>query len=313
MTQAHSVSIIIPTRNRSQDLAETIRNLFQQETAPRELIIVDQSPGDEGRKRIEEIYGNQPAELRENTALHYVLDPSIRGVSAARNVGMDIASSEIFLFLDDDVALEPDFIKELLVVYKDHPEVDGVSGIITNYKRVSLPSRMWTAIFAHGPFHDERQPVYWNAEKLRPAEPIQVWNFTGACMSFRADSLQNLRFDPNLDVGEDTDLCTRINHGKLVIAPRARLIHKRTPAARSQEHWLGREARSAGSLYRKNWDHGVRNRVCFVWLNFGYVLLATAASLLRLSFMPWRSLVQGIQQATRTRSSHGPVPPRVEV
>ena len=43
--QSHSltVSVIIPTKNRSADLARTIETLLQQTVQPLELIIVDQS------------------------------------------------------------------------------------------------------------------------------------------------------------------------------------------------------------------------------------------------------------------------------
>jgi len=63
----------------------------------------------------------------------------------ARNVAMDRASGDIWVFLDDDVILEPEYIQELMRAYL--PEVTGVSGIFTNYTIPPLPRRLFETVF----------------------------------------------------------------------------------------------------------------------------------------------------------------------
>jgi hypothetical protein len=41
----------------------------------------------------------------------------------------------------------------------------------------------------------------------------------------------------------------------------------------------------------------VKNRLCFLWLNVGYVLVASLAGLRRASLEPWRSLLAGARDA----------------
>lgn len=295
-----SVSVIIPTRNRPRDLELTIRTVFWQTLLPQELIIVDQSVDDEGRQRIERLYAAAPEALRCHVRIRYIHNTGISGGAQARNVGMQVAENSIWLFLDDDVVLEPSFLEELVAPYAQDPEVVGVSGIITNYSRPSLVTRIWRAVFMRGPFYDTRQLVYWNAANLRESAPIEVDRFGGGLMSFRASAVRNCRFDENLSGvsdGEDVDFCSRLGAVKLLISPRARLVHNQSPRGRLQDHPLRRQVRAECFLYWKNWSNGLRARLCYLWLQTGYVLIAAVASLRRFSLAPWRALRLGKQEA----------------
>lgn len=296
-----SVSVIIPTRNRPHDLQSTVRSLFGQSTVPQQLIIIDQSVGPESRLSIECLFAAAPDQVRSRLQLIYVLDSTISGLSTARNCAMELATSDVYLFLDDDVVLEPDFVEEVLTAYERHPEASGVSGIITNYRRPPWPARVWTTAFLRGPFQDQRQAVYWNANRLRNSEPLVVNALGGGLMSFRADAVRGCRFDENLHGvcdGEDVDFCVRLRRGTtLMIAPRARLVHNASPSGRLRDHFLRRNARSEYFLYWKNWNHGIKNRLCFLWLNVGFGVMGFLGMLRRRSLEPWRALRAGVQDA----------------
>ena len=310
MERSPQGSVIIPTKNRPNALALAVRSALAQTVAPTSLVIIDQSRDDESGRCVE----TELAMARERFAAHprlkYIHDPSIRGAAAARNRAMAAADGDIWLFLDDDVWLEPDFMEQLLAVYRDHPEATGVSGIITNYARPPLLSRLWSFLFARGPFRDERQPIYWNAERLRDSPPIHVNRFTGALMSFRAEAIRHMRFDENLDRnvgisdGEDVDFCARLGaRAVLLIAPRARLQHYHDPGGRVSDHWLRRHVRGNLFLYHKHWNKGLRNRLNYGWLWLGYSAVATAASCRRRSLAAWRALRLGASEASRAQAS----------
>jgi len=300
---ALSLSVIIPTKNRPNDLANTLDTLFRQTVLPQQLIIVDQSEGSESRTRFGLMFGACSARVRETIQIVYIWDSNISGLAAARNISMKLAIGDVWLFLDDDVDLESNFIAELLKVYIDFPEVGGVSGIITNYQPPELPFRIWTRLFVRGPFHDERQPIYWNAERLRESNPIPVRKLGGGLMSYRAEEMSGIVFDENLrgvSDGEDWDFGERMSRKtSLVIAPRARLKHLQSSIGRSQDHYLWRAAKATHFLYWKNWNHGIKNRLCFAWLNLGYILLAALASIKRGSPQPFRAFVNAIRQYRR--------------
>jgi GT2 family glycosyltransferase len=216
---------------------------------------------------------------------------------------MEIAQGDICLFLDDDVCLETGFVEEVLAVYQRYPRASGVSGIVSNYRRPPIAFRLWVSVFARGPFHDERQPIYWKADRLRNAEPIAVRGLGGGLMSFRAEAIRAHRFDENLtgvSDGEDVDFCVRLGpDAVLMIAPRARLAHKASPIGRAQDHWLRRFTRANHYIYHRNWERGFRNGLAFVWLNMGLGLVASLASVRRASLAPWRALRKGAREGRR--------------
>jgi len=109
--------VIIPTKNRAQDLQQTIRTLLAQTRLADELVIVDQSQ-------------TESAIDAGSLRLKHVYKPRITGACQARNEGMRQATGDIWLFLDDDVLLESDFIQKLLTAHR--PGVTGVSGVVTN-------------------------------------------------------------------------------------------------------------------------------------------------------------------------------------
>jgi GT2 family glycosyltransferase len=299
--QLPSLAVIIPTKNRPADLELTVWSILNQTVLPQQLIIVDQSADDESRLKVHSLFSVLPRSACDGLKLCYLKDQMISGGAVARNRAMDRAKGDIWLFLDDDVVLEPDFLSELLSVYCQYPESAGVSGIVTNYHRVSWLSRVWQRLFLFGPFRDERQTIYWRANRRRGEGPVPVDRLGGGLMSFRADAVRGHRFDENLrgvSDGEDVDFCLRLgSDALLMIAPRARLVHKQSSGGRLQDHYLRRQARSECYLYWKNWNRGMKNRLCFAWVNVGFALEATLGSLRRRSLEPWRALRAGVRDA----------------
>ena len=288
---ASSVSVIIPTKNRPSDLLIAFRSLLRQTVPPTQIAIVDQSSNDAA-------IGSLRSELGGIDGVHldYVYDPSLSGAAAARNRAMDLATGDIWLFLDDDVDLELDFIQRLLEAYEKLPHAAGLSGIITNYTVPSMLPRLWTAIFARGPFYDERQPIYWGCEGLRNSDPIEVKNFTSALMSFRQSVVRDVRFDPNYPgaLAEDVDFCLQLPaETRMFIVPQARLAHNRSPVNRINSHWLRGQAESSHYLYERHLKRALRSRICFGWLKVGYAIALVATCARRRSLEGWRALLAG--------------------
>lgn len=289
-----SVSAIIPTKNRPDDLERAVKSLCAQTVPACELIIIDQSCTYESRERVMRLV------QESGLTVVYRWDPAISGLAAARNSAMDLAKGDVWLFLDDDIEMEPDFIEQLLVTYQEYPEAAGVSGIITNYPRPAAGFRAWSMCFVRGPFRDERQPLYWKAAELRRSQPIQVTRFGGGLMSFRRRAVGNLRFDTALHRvcdGEDVDFCIRLGPALLLMNPRARLAHHHSPSERLTDHWTRRAIRAQWYLYLKHWNCGVKNRVSAGWLILGYAMVVAVSCIRRLSTAPVSAFLVGIEEA----------------
>jgi GT2 family glycosyltransferase len=305
MNESPLVSVIIPTKNRAADLRTVVRSICAQTFAPHSLLIVDQSPNDDGRRGVESELALAEERRGGCWKLNYILDPTIAGASAARNHAMRIADGDIWLFLDDDVVLEPDFVEQLVTVYRNYPGTSGVSGVITNYPRMPLLYRLWSSVFVRGPFRDERQRIYWNADRLRNSAPLLVRHFGAGLMSFRAEVIRNHFFEEKLDRhfrgvsdGEDVAFCEKLGGTtQLRLTPRARLRHNHSPVGRLTDHWLRRHARANLFLYKSYWNRSLLNRLDYAWLWIGYWLVAATASARRFSLEPWRALSAGLREA----------------
>lgn len=291
-------SVIIATKNRAADFSRTLQTLLVQTHLPEEIVIIDQSPDDSTKKAVERLAEEICGSNNTKPGFVYIYDQSLIGVGAARNIGIERSSGDVLLFLDDDVILEPNFLAEMLGVYDGNPNVGGVSGVITNYPRGSLRERIIEEVFRLGSFRDERQRIYWNADRLRNAPPIRVRKFGGGLMSVKRSMLKDVRFDGNYRGAgsEDIDFSWRLsNHCALLMTPRARLLHVRTQAGGQRDHWVKYEVECNYYMYYRNWNSGIANRLCFLWLNLGYVLLAAGASTKRRSLEPWRAFRQGVR------------------
>lgn len=277
------ISVIIPTKNRREDLRSTLEDLAAQTRKPDEVLIVDQSA----------MPSFEPGSVQ--LAVNYIHAPNISGAAVARNVAMDQATGDLWVFLDDDVILEPQYIEEIVRAYT--PEIAGVSGIITNYSVPPFSRRLFDKLFVRGAFSDDRQPIYWHANELRYKGPQKVRQFGCGVMSFRAEVIRNLRFDPKLTGGslaEDIDFCAHLPRGsKLLIAPNARLIHKLSAVGRATGHWLEAHAQSSSYMRQRNWHRGLGDDISFAWLRIGYTVMATIGSIRRGSLEPFRAWGRG--------------------
>jgi GT2 family glycosyltransferase len=234
--------------------------------------------------------------------LDYVLDPAINGAAAARNVGFDRAGSDIVLCCDDDVVSDPHVVERLLAHYRAAPECAGLAPVITNYPAPGLLRRLYQRLFYVGPFHDERQPVYWHWRRYPEPTRVPVRMFTGAMMSFRRSALEGVRHDARYrgaSVGEDIDLCWTLwrRGAHLAIATDARIVHDRAPrpARRPEEIQIA----AWGFLYRKHLPRTWANRLAFAWYVVGIFAGALVNAVAERTLDPLRSAVAGVR-ALRT-------------
>jgi glycosyltransferase involved in cell wall biosynthesis len=88
------VSVIIPTYNRAHLLERALLSVLNQTVCDFECIVVDDGSTDGT--------GNLPLITNPDTRIRYLRLPENRGVSAARNAGVNATSAPLLAFLDSD-------------------------------------------------------------------------------------------------------------------------------------------------------------------------------------------------------------------
>lgn len=143
MNVVPTVSVIIPNYNYGRYLAETLESVFAQTLSPHEVIVIDDGSTD----NTSEVLSSYGERIR-------VIHQQNRGVAAARNAGVELASGELVAFLDaDDIWLPRKLERQLERFVADpglglvfcggeeidakgvllgRPRVDGMEGWIAN-------------------------------------------------------------------------------------------------------------------------------------------------------------------------------------
>ena len=244
------LSVILCTYNRRNLVLSALASLRRQ-TLPYqqfEVIVVDNGSTD-GTLSAVHLYVNAgPAHTRDAEHIWQVrcLSEARNGLAYARNTGLQAATGEIAVFLDDDTLAEPHFLETLLQAYEE-TEADAIGGQVDLRWESSRP--YWLT--------DDLLDLlgYFAPAKTRMMLP-QAVNFSSCCFSVRIDALQAIdAFSPFLSKREAMptsmdvdDLCRRLRQQNYTLwyEPTA-LVRHRVPAARlkrpyfvGRAYWQGR-------------------------------------------------------------------------
>lgn len=124
------VSVIIPVYQVSNYVERCLKSVMSQTYTNIECIIVDDATKDDSIERCEKVI----AEYNDNhnngegfkfKILHHEVN---KGLSAARNTGIDAARGEYIYFLDGDDVITPDCIEKLVAIAKEDESIEMVQG-----------------------------------------------------------------------------------------------------------------------------------------------------------------------------------------
>lgn len=218
-----SVAIVVPTRDRHELLLGSLESIRAGDLLPDEIIIVDQS--------------QQPIDLSGvptgGTRLRYVWSGQ-RGVSRGRNAGIRATKCEVIAFIDDDILVDPGWLRALVGGLLDA----GRRRVVTGDVVAGEPERVGG--FAPSVKARQRRITY----RGRPAED----SLSGCNMATRREAFIDVGlFDVRLGPGsrypssEDNDLCFRLLEAgyEIEYIPEIRVRHRawREPAALGPLAW----------------------------------------------------------------------------
>lgn len=125
-----NVSVIVCTRDRTDDLANCLPALRKLAPQVHEVIIVDSCPSDDGTRRL----------LADYPEFRYVHEPR-PGAGLARNTGIRASTGTFMAFTDDDAVIEEDWLANLIRNFDD-PMVAVVTGIALPLE-LETESQVW--------------------------------------------------------------------------------------------------------------------------------------------------------------------------
>ncbi|MEB3295648.1 MAG: hormogonium polysaccharide biosynthesis glycosyltransferase HpsN [Synechococcales bacterium] len=217
------ISVIIPTYGREQPLIDSIQDVLQQDYAPYEILVVDQtrSHQPEIQKALEEWA------IAGKIRLFNLTWASLPG---ARNYAVRRAKGEIILFLDDDVELPQGFLAAHAKNY-DRPEVGAIAGRVLD--RMKLADHAENLVIQDLPPEAMDPGIAWyHINLVHTVKPQQVLSTRGCNMSYRREVFfeYDCWFDERYRgsaVREESDFCLKLRKTPYLIwyDPEAVLVH----------------------------------------------------------------------------------------
>jgi len=205
--QQPSISVIVPTRNRSALLARLLASFRYVRYPHWSLIVVDDGSTDDTAAVVDRF-------AAQGLPVSYAYQPWGK-MGAARNLGIGLAASDVVAFTDDDCVADANWLSALADAFHANPNALGVQGkTLTD--------------------HAAMTPFTRQVEQLEAGPPYRTCN-----IAYRTDVLCELGgFDPELIRGEDVVMAMRVlERGPIVFAPDALIVHPPRP-----KEWADRRA-----------------------------------------------------------------------
>lgn len=183
-----TVSVIIPTHNRPEYLAEAIDSVLTQTYTDLEVIVVDDGSEHTTAETVSAYRDPRVRLLRQEK----------QGRSLARNRGIEAARSRFIAFLDDDDLFLPHRLRFQLDHFAAHPQTEAIACAARVVDDTGADQGTWA------PWAEARElalPEFLYGYGLLPSS----WLLRRECIS-RLDHW----FDPAMENTEDTDFFIRL-------------------------------------------------------------------------------------------------------
>lgn len=232
------ISVIIPTVGRPESLARLLDSLAVQTLDVQEVLVADASGTTETDKVI--------ADSRWSDVGLRVRRIAVSRPNAVRQraAAISLAIGEFLLLLDDDVALEPDCVQQMLTVLIANPDVVAVTADFNN-QTWSQPTWAWKFYLRYvlgladgvwqgkviGPLlHFGYNPV---PADPKPMEWLGAGNSLVRRSAFEAAGGFSDFFLHRCTTNEDVDFGLRLSRvGRILFCPAARMAHHHAPGGR---------------------------------------------------------------------------------
>lgn len=174
-----TVSVIIPTYNRTELLRQAINSVLGQTYQDLEIIIVD----DASSANIKDVV----ASFRDKR-IKYIRHETNRGSSAARNTGITTAQGDYIAFLDDDDEWRKDKLEKQLAAIRNEGYDAVLCGALVNNRFIRRH----------------------NGNRISAKDLKKGNYFDPSGLLARVAVLKEILFDESLRIGEDWDVFIRI-------------------------------------------------------------------------------------------------------
>lgn len=197
--EERKVSVIVPVYNSEKYLSKTIESIINQEYSKIELILVNDGSKDNSAGICNDYKNKDPRVV--------VIHQNNKGVSSARNAGLDKAIGEYIGFVDADDYIKPNMYKDMILMMKKY----DAHMVMGGYERVNAATGDRATIQPPREGIGEKdivdkviyQMAFWNCKKKDKYLPT-LYGSTWPNL-YRSDIIKenNIKFNESIALGED--------------------------------------------------------------------------------------------------------------
>lgn len=227
------ISFVIPVLNGERDISRCLLSIRNQDVSAEEyeVLVVDNGSTD------------RTQDIVRNLGFHIQVIPGV-SVASLRNRGAVKARGDFLAFVDADVKLASDWLKNGLAGFSDHTVVAS-GGPRCIPQQATWVQRTW------GLHLESRRP------KDQPT-PVP-WLYSMAFIVRRKEFLAVGGFREELETAEDVDLCYRLGReGTILYTPAMNAVHwgedPDLATFWNKEVWRGKSSLKGALLHGLRWD-----------------------------------------------------------
>ena len=286
-------TVVIPTKNRPEELKKLFASLMIQTQLPNQIIIVDQSSEDKIIK--DELISILKSKKID---LNYICNDKIKGLVEAKDYSIKHCKHDIISFFDDDIVLQPEYLEKVAFAFNKYSKMVGANGVV-EYAKKNYLQRFIFKITHKGIFSDNRYEVV-NSIGEKDMEPKLVNTLSGGLSSWRKEIFNELTFDTKnyFHSYEDKEFSIRINKkypNGMYIIPQAKLKHFHSEINRNKLIKLIKmNAFEVIMIYKKNKGESLFGLDLLILLT-SLVFKAILRSLMNFHIGELKSIILGIR------------------
>jgi O-antigen biosynthesis protein len=191
-----TVTVAVCTRDRTAELQHCLDGLERLDYPNLEILVVDNAPSSDATRKL--VGARYPR-------VHYVLEPR-PGLDWARNRAISVASGEILAYTDDDVVVDPGWVRALARAFADDPEAMAVTGLVVPFELETQAQQLFEDYGGFGRGFERRRVSLDRGSRDRWKQFGTGQYGTGANMAYRRELFDRIGlFDTALDVGTVTN------------------------------------------------------------------------------------------------------------
>ncbi|HEB75849.1 MAG TPA: glycosyltransferase [Nitrospirae bacterium] len=184
--ETRKIDIIIPAFNAAGHIEECLDHIYASDYDNFQVTVVDDCSTDETLNKV-----------KAYPLVRVLKNPVNKGVSAARNHGINETDGDIVVFIDSDVLIPKQLLSQMLNSFERNPEVSIIQG---RYDDTSYYKNTFS----------QYKHFIFSFRGLNPMDDGKYANYVHtACVAVLREVVEEVRFNEDLTRGEDVDFGQR--------------------------------------------------------------------------------------------------------